>query len=82
MSAYKKHSVLEVSWVDSHGVTAMWEWQDDYDEGLAAIKTIGYFVQRKDKVLYLAQSISEQQYGRIIKIPTGCIQSVTELAKP
>lgn len=75
----KLHDKVEITWQDSHGVVSMWEFQDEYEEGLGEIRTIGYFIKSEKSVLYLAQSISQDQYGRIIRIPVGCIVKKTRL---
>lgn len=79
MTFPKKHTVIEILWLDSHAIDAVWEWKDDYNEDMPVIRTIGYFVRRKDGILYVAQSISKDQYGQMFKIPLGCVRSIRAL---
>lgn len=75
----KKHQIVEVMWLDSMGSNVMWEWQDTYDDSLHPIKTIGYFIKQTKDAIIICQSVHDDQYGRVYRIPRGCVKEVKQL---
>lgn len=76
----KLHDTVQIEWIDSWGMTQMWEDQDDYKTKHGTMRTVGFFVKQTKTWLYLAQSVSSHQYGRIIRVPVGCVTKMWVVA--
>lgn len=75
----KKHTPVEITWVDSKGTQVVWQWKDDFDEDIATITSVGYLIKRNKDITIICQSISEDQYGKVFRIPTVAVKSIKEL---
>ena len=75
--AVKKGTLVQITWLDSVGVTSAWEFRDELDSlKCAKIKTVGFVEKWGKKRLTVAQSISKEQVLGRITIPRGCVVEV------
>lgn len=71
--------LVNVQWNDSWSGGAHWESRSDVDIVFAPISTVGFLVAKNETWIAIAQSISEDQYGNVQRIPVGCVVEVTVL---
>lgn len=74
--------IVEVQWNDSCALTEVWVSKRDLEEitlTTAECVTVGYVVQENEESISLAQSINDNQFGKIFTIPKGCITEILEL---
>lgn len=70
---------VEIEWVDSKGSYVVWQFKDEYHEDIAYCKTVGYLIKKTKEVTIVAQSESEDQYGKVFRIPTISIKKLRYL---
>lgn len=69
-----------IEWVDSKGVTSVWEDRDDLESmGVCLCKTIGFVTELTDEYVTVAQSVSDDQVLGRISIPMVSIMSKIEI---
>jgi hypothetical protein len=79
-SIVKKKPIVEVWWLDSHGVEQPWhKLADSPSHDAGACKTVGYLMERGKYFVVLAQSIGDDEYGGPLSIPRGCIVKIRRL---
>ena len=71
-----KPRVVTVDWLDTVG-SANWDTKDDVD--IKLVKQIGWLVDKDDKCIKIADSLSEEEYYGITAIPIGCIESIIDM---
>lgn len=71
--------LVEVRWHDAHHDTAYWH--DGSDIEPAVIVSVGYFVDRANDLLAVAQSVGVEDgsAGGVFRIPLGCVLGVSVL---
>ena len=68
--------IVVVEWLDSGGIVDMWSFKDEELPTVRVCSTVGYLVSKNRLEVVLAQSENEEQWGRLITIPS---KSVTKL---
>jgi len=72
--------VVEITWIDSHGVTSTWEFWEEIEElKPARVKSVGYLIADKEGYKTIVQSVSDTQILGRLTIPTGCIRKIKEI---
>ncbi len=80
MSKAEDFKLVEITWMDSHGVTSTWEFWEDIEElKPARIKSVGYLIADKRGYKTIAQSVSDTQVLGRLTIPVGCIRRTRSL---
>ena len=68
---------VEITWVDSKGVTSSWEFKEDIEQlAPSKITSIGYLLEDYKTIVH---SMSEEQLLGRMTIPTGCILKMQNL---
>lgn len=75
----KKHTPVIIDWIDSAGVNVMWEDREEYLRGGSKIRSVGFYLGNSGKCVEICQCISKFQYGRVLRIPEGCILKMKKL---
>jgi len=74
---------VEVTWVDAASDRNGWQphGAKDAQPSQQVIHTIGYLLEKTDRYVHLAQSISEEmdQTSERITIPAGCVIQIRKL---
>jgi hypothetical protein len=74
--------LIEITWIDSGAQEGrVWDFKEEYTWPRDEFKTIGYKLAKKDGYLYVAQSLSQYQYGRVFRIPLSCIIKIRRLKR-
>jgi len=69
-----------IEWVDSKGVTNIWEDIDGLEKMLPCVcYTIGFLLEDNDEYKTVVLTLSEEQLLGRLTIPSGCIKSVSKL---
>jgi len=78
----RRHSV-EVAWVDAASDRNGWQSVGSHEAkpSQQVIYTVGYLLEKNDRYVHLAQSVSEQmdQTAERITIPAGCVLTIKKL---
>lgn len=77
----KLHTPIEIEWLDSKGSYVVWQFKDEYDDDIGLMKTVGYFIKQTKEALIICQSISDDQYGKVFRIPLVSVKGITPLTK-
>ena len=72
-------AIVELEWLDSKGSYVVWQFKDEYDDDIGTMKTVGYFIKQTENATIICQSISDDQYGKVFRIPTVSILKVREI---
>lgn len=76
----KKNQVVEITWMDSKGVTSTWEFIEDLEQlKPCRIVSVGYLLEDREGYKTLVQSMSKGQVLGRLTIPTGCIKKVRKV---
>ena len=80
---YKQGDMIEVEWFDAADEAEGWQ---DIAEALKnppchPVKTIGYFLEEKEKHLYLTPTMKGDEMAVLSIIPLGCIITTQLLIK-
>lgn len=68
---------VEITWLDSHGITSSWEYWDDLEDlKPCVIISIGYLLKDGKDYKTIAQSVSDSQVLGRMTIPVGCIKKI------
>ena len=68
---------VEITWVDSKGVTSSWEFKEDIEHlEPCTITSIGYLLEDNKEYKTIVQSMSAEQLLGRLTIPAGCIKKV------
>lgn len=71
---------VEIEWIDSKGITSLWEYIDEIKPLLPVmIKTSGYLIDDNLTYKTIANSVSNDQVAGRITIPAVCIKKITVL---
>lgn len=71
---------IEITWIDSGGQEGrVWDFKDNYTWPRDEHKSIGYVLGKKKGYLYIAQSLTKDQVGRVFRIPLSCITKVKKV---
>lgn len=71
---------VEITWLDSKGVTSSWEYKDDLEPlEPNVIISIGYLLEDTDRYKTIAQSVSEHQVLGRLSIPTVSIKKMRKI---
>lgn len=71
---------VEITWLDSHGITSSWEYWDGLEElKPCVIISIGYLIKDRKDYKTIAQSVSDSQVLGRMTIPVGCIKKIRRL---
>ena len=66
--------IVYVKWLDSGSVDGVvWQFRDDWECSVHTCETVGVLVSKDDAELVLAQSMNEDQWGRLFAIPSKSI---------
>ncbi len=71
--------IVEIEWLDSIGVPAVWENTEEAEADSLApsiITTVGYLWESAESFVTVCQSFSPAQVARRFSIPSGCIQKI------
>jgi len=72
--------LVEITWMDSHGVTSTWEFWEDMEElKPERIKSVGYLIADKKGYKTIVQSVSDSQVLGRLTIPAGCIRRTKDI---
>jgi hypothetical protein len=81
----KKGDIVEIVWLDILE-PALPAWADDNEikatyklQEQCEAKSIGYFYSKVGKFIYIAGNYLDKSWGRIEKIPKGCIKKMRRL---
>ena len=81
MDKVEDAKIVEITWMDSHGVTSTWEFWEDIEElKPARVKSVGYLIADKTGYKTIVQSISSTQILGRLTIPTSCIKKIKEIS--
>jgi hypothetical protein len=69
----KKMKIVKVSWLDSGGLVDMWSFKEEDLPTVRVCSSVGYLVSKNSSRTVLAQSKNEEQWGRLLVIPTRSI---------
>lgn len=72
--------IVRVDWLDSYGFVDMWTFRDAAMPQPKKCTTVGYLVKKDENSTIVAQSVNDEEWGRIIVIPTVSIVKVTEVS--
>lgn len=80
MDKVEDSSIVEITWLDSHGVTSTWEFWEDVEElKPCRVKSVGYLIADKQGYKTIVQSINDTQILGRLTIPVGCIKKIRRL---
>ncbi len=74
--------IVEVQWNDSCALSEVWVSKRDLEEITLTPSdccTVGYLIQENEESISVAQSINDNQFGKIFTIPLGCVHRIREL---
>jgi len=74
--------IVEIKWVDSCSYAEVWVNKEHVSEvpfSPSDCATVGYLIQEDEDCITIAQSINDNQYGKLFTIPRGCIEEINEL---
>ena len=71
-----KPRIVTVDWVDTVG-SSDWDTKDNVD--IKLVKQIGWLVDKNEKCIKIADSLSEEEYYGITAIPIGCVKLIVDL---
>lgn len=72
-----KRQIVEITWIDSHGVTGEWEHIEDLKPLNALVcYSIGYILEENETYITITQSVSEEQVLGRMTIPQDAIMSI------
>ena len=71
---------VEITWLDSKGVTSLWEYWDEIEQLKPCIITsVGYLIEDRKDYKTIAQSVSDELVLGRMTIPVGCIKKIRRL---
>lgn len=77
----KRFQIVEITWLDSKGVTSSWEYLDEVEPlEPVVITSVGYLLQNSKKYKTIAQSVSKHQVVGRMTIPTVTIQKIRKIS--
>lgn len=79
-----KQPIVEIEWLDSIGVPAVWEDAVEAEAGSlvpSIITTVGYLWESAENFVTVCQSMSPAQVARRFSIPRGCIVKMRTIRK-
>lgn len=72
-----KHPIVRVRWRDPTGYED-WRYADD-PTPVFTVHTLGYLLRNDDEQVVIAASVSDEQFGSSIAIPTSVVDEITVL---
>ncbi len=74
--------IVEITWVDSIGVTSEWELKKEIEPlKPVVINSIGYLMDDNKDFKTIVQSDSKKQVVGRMTIPTECIKKIVEIKR-
>lgn len=80
----KLYDPIQIRWIDSFctGHGSSWENWEDFDRDCPDIITLGYYLQKTDRYMIVAQSKGTGEdtgsFGGIWRIPNSCILDIAQ----
>jgi hypothetical protein len=71
--------IVKVTWEDSGTDNQVWVNKDDFADELGLCESVGFLVKKTNKVVVIAQSTSDTQYGNVLVIPRKMVRKVSDL---
>jgi hypothetical protein len=68
-----------VEWRDSGSVEGIWQFKDEWQCEVHTCYTVGIEISNNKDKLVVAQSMNNDQWGRLFAIPKENIRQITEL---
>ena len=71
---------VEITWIDSKGVTSAWEFKDELEPlEPCECRSVGYLIEDNKEYKTIAQSDSKEQVMGRLTIPAACIKKMRYL---